>query len=110
MRYDTPIYFQRITPGEYNAGTGDYGDDTVEEALRYASVMDTRTETMCLEYGEIREGSLTIQLQNPYTEPFDRIRIGDNVYSVDARRRSKVSRKQVFIVSEVQRGYGKGSN
>lgn len=101
MRYDTPIYFQRITPGEYDASTGNYGDDNVVETLRYASVMDTRTDTMRLEYGEIREGSLTIHLQNPYTKPFDRIRIGDKVYSVDARRRPKVSRKQVFIVSEV---------
>ena len=41
MRYDTPICFQRITPGEYDPDTGNYADDIVEETLRYASVMNT---------------------------------------------------------------------
>ena len=46
MRYDTPVYFQRITPGEYDPNTGNYGDDTVEETLRYASVMNTGEERL----------------------------------------------------------------
>ena len=53
MRYDTPIYFQRVTAGAYDPETGDYGSDTVTEAARYAAVMDTRTETMQLVYGEL---------------------------------------------------------
>lgn len=102
MRYSTPIYFQRITPGEYDPANGDYGDDTLEETMRYASVTDTRTETKRLVYGEIREGSMTVQLLNPYTEPFDRIRIGEKIYSVDHTTRPKTSRRQLFVVSEVQ--------
>lgn len=100
LRYDTPIYFQRILPGEYDANTGDYADDNVTETMQYASVMDTRTETMRLVYGEIRQGSVTAHVQNHYTEPFDRIRIGDKVYSVDYRRRLRV--KESFVLSEVQ--------
>lgn len=100
MRYDTPIYFQRITPGAYDQATGNYGGDTVEETLRYASVMDTRTETMHLVYGEIRQGSLTVHIQNHYPNVFERIRVGSKVYTVDYRRRLRV--KESFVVSEVQ--------
>lgn len=100
MRYDTPIYFQKITPGEYDPNTGDYGADKIQEAEIYASVMDTRSEMMRLVYNGPMQGSLTIQLQNHYTEPFDRIRIGDLIYKVDYTRRLRV--KQTFVVSEVQ--------
>lgn len=100
MRYDTPIYFQRITAGVYDPSTGNYGDDTVAETLRYASVMDTRDETKRPVYGEIRQGSLTVHIQNHYSGAFDRIRIGGKVYRVDYRRRLRT--KETFIVSEVQ--------
>lgn len=99
MRYDTPIYFQRITAGAYDPSTGNYADDAVVETARYASVMDTRDETKRLLYGEIRQGSLTVHIQNHYTDVFDRIRIGEKVYAVDYRRRLRV--KETFIVSEV---------
>ena len=56
MRYDTPVYFQRITPGEYDPDTGNYADDIVEETLRYASVMNTGEDTLRLVYdGRSRE-------------------------------------------------------
>lgn len=100
LRYDTPIYFQRIVLGDYDASTGDYAESNVTETMQYASVMDTRTETMRLVYGEIRQGSVTAHIQNHYTEPFDRIRIGDTVYSMDYRRRLRV--KESFVLSEVQ--------
>ena len=48
MRYDTPIYFQKIVPGEYDKKTGNYADDQIEEVRMYASVMDTGAETMRL--------------------------------------------------------------
>lgn len=99
MRYDTPIYFQTITAGPYDSETGDYGKDTIAETVRYAAVMDTRTETMQLVYGEIRQGSLTVQIQNHYRKPFDRIRIGTKQYRVDFRRRLRV--KESFVLSEV---------
>lgn len=100
MRYDTPIYFQKIEQGEYNTATGDYGEPTINETEVYASIMDTRSEMMRLVYNGPMQGSLTIQLQNHYTEPFDRIRVGDLVCKVDYTRRLRV--KQTFVVSEAQ--------
>lgn len=100
MRYDTPVYFQKITPGEYDPKTGNYADDTVEETMRYASVMDTGTDMLKLVYDGPKQGSLTIQLQNHYEEPFDRIRVGNTLYNVDYSRELRT--KQVFVVSEVQ--------
>ena len=100
MRYDTPIYFQKITPGEYDSSTGNYADDTVEETLRYASVMDTGTDMLKLVYGSLKQGSLTVQLQNHYQEPFDCIRVGKKTYKVDFSRTLRT--KHTFIVSEVQ--------
>lgn len=100
MRYDTPVYFQRITPGEYDPDTGNYADDIVEETLRYASVMNTGEDTLRLVYDGPKQGSLTIQLQNHYTEPFDRIRVDNKLYAVDFTRKLRV--KHTFVVSEVQ--------
>ena len=100
MRYDTPIYFRKITPGEYDEETGNYEADTIEETLRYASVMDTGAQAMTLVYGKIQQGSLTIHLQNQYHDSFDYIRIRDRVYRVDSVRNLRV--KQCLIVSEVQ--------
>ena len=100
MRFDTPIYFQRIIPGKYDASTGDYGEDTLSEEMRYAAVTHSARETMNLIYGEIKQGSLTIRLQNHYTKPFDRIKIGEKVYRVDSERSLRA--KTTFVVSEVQ--------
>mgnify|MGYP005765396891 CR=1 FL=1 len=100
MRYDTPVYFQKITSGEYDPKTGNYADDAIEETLRYASVMNTGEEKLKLVYDGPKQGSLTIQIQNHYTEPFDRIRVADTTYSVDYSR--KLRTKHAFVVSEVQ--------
>ena len=100
MRYDKPVYFQKITPGEYEADTGNYADDTVAETMRYASVMNTGEEKLKLVYDGPKQGSLTIQLQTHYTEPFDRIRVGEKLYCVDFSR--KLRTKHTFVVSEVQ--------
>lgn len=100
MRYDKKVYFQKITPGEYDPATGNYGEDDVTETLRFASVVNTGTDLMQLIYGKLVQDSLTIQIQNHYNEPFDRIRYGDKTYSVD--RVSNLRLKQVFVVSEVQ--------
>ena len=100
MRYDVPIYFQRLMPGEYNRKTGDYKQDTVKETMRYASVMDTGAQAMTLVYTKIQQGSLTLHLQNQYRDPYDYIRIQDKLYHVDSVRNLRV--KQCLIVSEVQ--------
>lgn len=100
MRFDTPIYFQRILSGDYDAETGNYKEDTVIEAQKWACKTDVGAQTQHVVFGELREGSLILRLQQPYTEPFDRIRVGDKVYAVDTVR--KLRFKQVFIVHEVQ--------
>ena len=99
MRYDTPVFMQMITSGEYDTNTGDYEDEHVSETELMASVMDTGTETMQLVYGRLKQGSLTVHLQNHYHDPFDRIRIGKKIYTVDMSRRLRT--KQSFVVSEV---------
>lgn len=100
MRCDTEVFFQSIVPGEYDEATGDYGDDTVSEEKRHASVTDTGTETMNLVYGSIKQGSKTVRIQTHYKKAFDRIRIGNSLYRVDFER--KLRTKHVFVVSEVQ--------
>ena len=99
MRYDTPVFMQMITSGEYDPNSGDYEDEHVSETELMASVMDTGTETMQLVYGGLKQGSLTVHLQNHYHDPFDRIRIGKKIYTVDMSRRLRT--KQSFVVSEV---------
>lgn len=101
MRYATHIYFQRKQKGPYNATTGDYGPETVNEVKRYASVTDTGTETLNLVYGGPKQGSLTIRLQRPYTEPFDQIRIGDGEQAKCYRADKARLFNRVFVVSEV---------
>lgn len=97
MRYDIPIFFQRIQPGAYNATTHNYSEDTITEEKQYASVTDTGEETLKLVYNTVKQGSLTIRLQRAYTKPFDKIRIDGKVYRVDLSRK-----KKTFVVSEVQ--------
>lgn len=99
MRYDTPIYFQKVTQGEYDSTTGDYEEDTVQEACVMASVIDTQTETMKIVYGTIRQGSKSIHIQNHYDSSYDLIRIKDKIYQTDYSR--KLRNKQTFIVHEV---------
>lgn len=99
MRYDTPVYFQTIKQGEYNADTGNYGESTISEEMRLASVTSTGQETLNLLYGEIKQGVFTVRLQNRYHKPFNRIRIGNMVYRVDMNRPLRF--KHIFIVSEV---------
>lgn len=104
MRYDTPVFFQHIEPGEYDAATGDYGKDTVEESMKYANVTDGASnevrELIILAYGELRQESKVIRLQRHYDKAFDRIRIGSRIYVVDIQR--SLRSKQTFVVSEVQ--------
>lgn len=100
MRYDKEIYFQKNAEPIYNPETGDYEDAQPEENMVIGSVMDSSSQTMLLVYGAIKQGSLTIHIQNHYNNPFDTIRVGEKVYAVDRERRLRT--KHVFIVSEVQ--------
>ena len=100
MRFDTPIYFQRNQVAAYNPTTGNYEEQPPLEEMRYAAVTYSTRDTMNLIYGEIKQGSLTLRLQNHYTKPFDRIRIGNKAYRVDSSRLLRV--KNILVVSEVQ--------
>ena len=100
MRFDTPVYFQRITAGRYDPDSGDYAVGGITEDVRYASVTDTGDETLHLLFGEIKQGVKTVVLQNHYDKPFDRIKIGQKVYAVKRARRLRF--KHSFIVVEVQ--------
>lgn len=99
MRFDTPIYFQRIEKGAYNKNTGDYEPDRVVEVKVYANVSDAKNEALTFIYGKIKQGAKVVRLLRsfPFAAPFDRIRIGEKVYIVDYSRRNKA-----FYVSEVQ--------
>ena len=99
MRFDTPIFFQRIK-SEYDQTTGNHNVSILSEEKRFASVTASSIETLNLVYGELKQGSLTVRLQNHYGAPFDRIRIGNKVYRVDSARPLRI--KQTFVVSEVQ--------
>lgn len=99
MRYDTPIHFLVRDPGKYNASTGNYDEGVFRKTMMYASVYNSSVETLSLVYGEIRQGSYTIQLQNHYTELFDHIQIADKRYKVDHSQ--TLRSKQTFVVSEV---------
>lgn len=100
MRFDTPVFFQSVEQGKYNSSTGDYEPATVTEDKCWACVTDAKTETIKMVYGEIKQGCLTVRLQNTYRKPFDRIKIGDKLYRVDFSRILRT--KQIFVVSEVQ--------
>ena len=101
MRYDTPIYFEKLSPGVYDETVGDYGTPVVVSTKRLASVVNTSERQMHLIYGGIREGSKTISLLNAYGEVFDRIRVGTKLYTVD--RRISLRTKQAFVCSEIQK-------
>lgn len=100
MRFDVPVYFQTVKQGEYDASTGNYGEDIIEETKKDADVTSAGVETLNLVYGDIKQGAVVIRLQNHYNKPFDRIRIGDKIFRADFRR--KLRRKHVFVASEVQ--------
>lgn len=100
MRYDTPIFFQKIEHGAYDAATGNYGPQTISEMRRMASVFDTGVDMMRLIYGRIEDGSVTAHIQNHYNRAFDRIRIGEKLYKVERAR--NLRHKQTFVLTEVQ--------
>ena len=104
MRYDTPIYFEKLSPGVYDETVGDYGAPVVVSTKRLASVVNTSEKQMHLIYGGIREGSKTISLLNAYGDVFDRIRVGSKLYTLyTVDRRISLRTKQAFVCSEIQK-------
>lgn len=84
----------------YDPMTGNYKTDDPVKTLVMASVTDTGAQAMNLEYGKIKQGSLTIHIQNYYPEAFDYIEYRGRKYSVD--RGGKLRTKGYYIVSEAQ--------
>lgn len=99
MRFDTPVFLQTITPGEYNERTGDYAADSVAETEMYANVTDSSAQAQTLVYGGIKQGSVTVRFQD-VVPVFDYIRIGSKRYRADNTRALRT--KTTFIMSEVQ--------
>ena len=100
MRFDTPIYFQLITLGEYNTSSGDYGEGSKTETMKYADITDTGTDTILKVYGELKQNVKTVRIHGHFDAAFSRIRICEKSYKVDFSRRLR--NIHVFVVSEVQ--------
>ena len=101
MRYDTEVYFRLPPTSVYNTQTGNYEEGAAEETQAIAAVVNTDIETLRLVYGELKQGSLTIHLQNKsYTKVYAGVRIGEKIYSVDHVKNFR--NKQVLVVTEEQ--------
>lgn len=99
MRYDRDVYFCSEGEKVYDATTGDYIKNEPSKQKITASVVGTSLETMHIVYGAIKRGSLTVHIQNHYTEPFDYIEIDGCKYKVDHVSRYRT--KESYIVSGV---------
>lgn len=98
MRYDTKVELIYLTPGAYDAKSGNYEEDVERVVPVYASVYDTGIERMQLLYGELRQGSKTFSLQNRIDKIPDKVRIDGKPYKIDHIQTERV--KQIFICSE----------
>lgn len=100
MRYDTPVIFQ-LVEDTYDSN-GDYAETVVEQHTEYASIQNTDAQTMHLVYGEIRQGSITLSLQNYVGYTFNRVFINGKPYTVDQSINLRV--KKAYVLSELPNG------
>ena len=98
MRYDTKAVFQ-LVEDTYDSN-GDYTESVVEEHIEYCSVASTDIQTQHLVYGAIRQGSITMHLQNYVGYTFNRVVIDGVKYVVDQAIDLRV--KKAYILSEWQ--------
>ena len=98
MRYDQRIYFVKEGEDEYDYTTGDYsaGEPTKDEV--WANVSDMGTQRQTLIFGALKQGALTIRIQNKYEQPFDYIEVDGQPYNVASTRTFR--HDQAFEVSE----------
>jgi uncharacterized protein (DUF169 family) len=99
MRYDKRIELVTLTPGGYDATTGNYNEDTETAVPVFASVLPTKTDTLNLVYGSLKQDSLTCHVQNHVKQPFSYMRIDGALYRVDYSK--KLQTKETFVVSKV---------
>ena len=98
MRYDTKALFQ-LVEDTYDS-IGDYTETVKEQHTEYCAVQSTDLQTMHIVYGEIRQGSITISLQNYIGYAFNRIVINGVPYVVDQAYTLRT--KKVYIASQWQ--------
>ena len=96
MRYNKPVYFQRLTPDKYDTETGDYVENEPLEDKKFADVTDAGMNTQQIVYGTLKKGSIVVRLQQPYIKPFDYIRFAEKRYKADFIRGGRA-----FICHEV---------
>jgi len=82
MRYDTPVYIQRTSPGAYNASTGNYASDTVTEEKVYVNLQSAETESKSIDHGAVMEETITVTFQNPPKSPFTSIKYNGKIYKM----------------------------
>lgn len=99
MRYDKKVLFQFVD-SVYNKSTGDYEEQVTSEHTEYASVVDTDIQTMQIVYGGIKQGSITMHLQNKVPYTFNRIMYDGKPYMVDQVINQRV--KQAYVLSQWQ--------
>ena len=98
MRYDKLVKFQMVD-NVYTA-KGDYEGQILNEHTEYASIVDTDFQTMQIVYGGIKQGSITMHLQNKVPYTFNRIVYEGKVYMVDQVINQRV--KQAYVLSQWQ--------
>lgn len=96
MRYDTKAVFQLVE--ETYQANGDYAETVAEQHTEYCAIQSTDIQTMHLVYGAIRQGSITMHLQNPVGYTFNRVVIDNVPYVVDQKIPFRV--KTAYILSE----------
>lgn len=99
MRYDKKVLFQ-LVDSVYDTSTGDYTEQVTSEHTEYASMVDTDMQTMQLVYGGIKQGSITMHLQNKVPYTFNRIMYEGKPYMVDQVINQRV--KQAYVLSQWQ--------
>lgn len=99
MRYDKRVYFVKETKSTRNPD-GTWTKPTLIKEPRWANVSDQGTERMNLLYGGLRQGALTVRIQNGYNQPFDYMEVDGRRYNVDHRKTFR--RDAAFEVSERQ--------
>lgn len=102
MRYNRKVWFVNEAEPVYDDLTGDYLAGKVERIFRYASISTTGEESQNMLYGKIKEGALTVLIQNTVEAPFQYIEVDEEgkKYLVDNKRKTR--RGLVLRVSESQ--------
>lgn len=102
MRYDRKVWFVNESAPEYDETTGDYTEGTVERIFRMANITNTGESSMNMLYGKIKEGALTVRIQNAIESPYQYIEVDSigNKYLIDNRK--QLRRDLVLKVSESQ--------